>query len=103
MAIWLYGISMVLKVTFTLDDETIARLQDAAQRLAIPKSQVVREAVEEYHARIGKLSEAERLRMLDAFDRLVAAIPDRPAADVDEELAYIRKSRRTVGRKGRKR
>jgi hypothetical protein len=73
------------------------------QRLAIPKSRVVREAVEEYHARIGKLSEAERLRMLDAFDRLVAVIPDRPVADVDKELAYIRKSRRTGGRKSRQR
>jgi predicted transcriptional regulator len=46
------------KVTFTLDDATIIRLSDAAQRLAIPKSEVVREAIQDYHASIGRLSEA---------------------------------------------
>ena len=32
------------KVTFTLDEATITRLRAAAERLALPKSQVVREA-----------------------------------------------------------
>ena len=37
------------KVTFTLDAETIHRIEDAAEILAKPKSQIVREAVEAYH------------------------------------------------------
>jgi predicted transcriptional regulator len=41
------------KVTFTLDEETVHRIDDAAVHLAKPKSQVVREAVADYHSRIG--------------------------------------------------
>ena len=88
-----------LKVTFTLDDATVIRLNDAAQRLAIAKSEVVREAIRDYHARIGKLSEAERQRMLADFDRLVPLIPDRPLAQVKRELGEIRAARRRGGRK----
>lgn len=88
-----------VKVTFTLDDNTIARLNDAAQRLALPKSEVVREAIQEYHGRIGKLSDAERRRLLEAFDQLVPAIPGRPAVDVERELLRLRKARKGGGRK----
>ena len=88
-----------IKVTFTLDDTTITRLNDAAQRLAIPKSEVVREAIQEYYGRIGRLSEAERRRMLADFDRLVSVIPSRPVADVERELEEIRKMRRRGGRR----
>jgi predicted transcriptional regulator len=91
------------KVTFTLDDATVLQISDAAQRLAIPKSEVVREAVQDYHLRIGKLSEAERRRMLADFDRLVPMIPDRPAAEVDKEIDEIRKARRRGGRNGARR
>jgi predicted transcriptional regulator len=89
------------KVTFTLDDATIIRLNDAAQRLAIPKSEVVREAIQDYHARIGRLSEAERRRMLADFDRLVPLIPDRPLAEVKRELDEIRAARRRGSQKSR--
>jgi len=91
-----------VKVTFTLDDKTISRLNEAAQRLSMPKSEVVREAIQEYHSRIGKLSEAERRRMLEAFDRLVPVMPGRSAAEVDRELADLREVRRNGGRKPRK-
>ena len=33
------------RVTFTLDENTVAKLQDASRRLSKPKSEVVREAV----------------------------------------------------------
>ncbi len=88
-----------IKVTFTLDEATITRLNDAAQRLTIPKSEVVREAIQEYHQRIGKLSESERRRMLAEFDRLVPLIPARPIAEVRREMKGIRKARRRGGRK----
>ena len=87
------------KVTFTLDEPTIRRLDYAAQRLGRPKSQVVREAIHEYSDRIGRLSERERLRMLEAFDELVPAIPARPQADVARELRAIRQARRGGGRR----
>jgi hypothetical protein len=37
--------------------------------------------------------------MLRVFDELVPNIPTRPAAAVDRELAELRKSRRTGGRR----
>lgn len=87
------------KVTFTLDEDTLARLRDAAERVAKPKSQVVREAIRDFSERAGRLSERERRRLLEAFDRLVPAIPPRPLADVERELAELRRARRSGGRR----
>jgi predicted transcriptional regulator len=87
------------KVTFTLDDETIERLKATAERLAKPKSEVVREAIRDFSDRTGRLSERERQRLLEAFDRLVPAIPRRPLRDVERELAELRRARRAGGRR----
>lgn len=87
------------KVTFTLDQASLQRLQDAADRLALPKSEVVREAIMEFHDRLGRLSDRERLRMLRVFDELVPSIPSRSAAEVKRELAELRRSRRAGGRR----
>ena len=46
---------MATKVTFTLDDQTIRRLESAAERLRKPKSEIVREAIGEYRESIGRL------------------------------------------------
>ena len=81
------------KVTFTLDRATLDRLQNAAETLHKPKSQVVREAIHDYHERMGKLSEPERRRMLKAFDEAMAMVPARPRADVEEELKELRRAR----------
>jgi hypothetical protein len=87
------------KVTFTLDDDTIARLRATAERLAVAKSEVVREAIRDFSDRAGRLSERERRRLLEAFDRLVPAIPRRPLGDVERELAELRRARRGGGRR----
>jgi hypothetical protein len=92
---------MATKVTFTVDDATIARLQDAAVRLALPKSEVVREAIHEFHDRIGRLSERERVRMLRIFDEVVPQIPSRDVREVDRELKALRQARRSGGRMSR--
>ncbi len=89
----------MVKMTFTLDDETVARLRRCATRLAKPQSQVVREAIKEYDARSDKLSEQERARLLGAFDRLVPKIPRRPQKEVEAELSEIRASRGRWGRR----
>ena len=86
------------KVTFTLDAETVRRIEDAAQRLAKPKSQIVREAVAEYHGRIDRLSESEIQKRLKIFDTLFPLIPIRPQRETDEELEEIRLARRSGGR-----
>ena len=86
-------------MTFTLDEETAARLRQASERMSMPKSQVVREAIRDYSERVGRLSERERLRLLSAFDELVPRIPPRPAREVERELKDIRAARRGGGRK----
>ena len=91
----------MVKVTFTLDDRTVSRLRQAAARANKPQSQVVREAVNDYADRVGRLSEAERIRMLAALDTIVSRKPTRTAADVDGELRAIRAARRSGGRRHR--
>lgn len=86
------------RATFTLDEETETVLRRTAERLSKPKSEIVREAIQEYGARAGRLSEAERLRLLAAFDERVPRIPERPLAEVEAELAAIRAARRAGGR-----
>lgn len=89
------------KVTFTLDQATVDRLSQAADQLAMPKSEVVREAIHDYYERMGKLSERERLHMLKVFDEYVPRIPARPQAEVDRELQAVRLCRQTGGRKSK--
>jgi predicted transcriptional regulator len=91
----------VVKVTYTLDDETVARIRRLAAGLRKPQSQVVREAVKSYEARSDKLSEEERARMLAALDRIMSQPPSRPQAEVDAELREIRRARRHGGRRHR--
>ena len=87
-----------VKMTFSLDEATATRLSQTADALRKPKSEVVRDAIEDYADRLGRLSEAERRRLLQAFDELVPDIPARPASEVDKELADLRRSRRQGGR-----
>ncbi len=90
----------MIKVTFTLDDSTVAYLGRTAERLGKPKSQVVREAIRLYGEQAGRLSEAERTRLLDLFDEVTGRIPDRPRTEVERECEDIRAARRTGGRGG---
>lgn len=83
-----------VKMTFSLDESTASRLNEASASLGKPKSEVVREAIRDYAERMGRLSEAERVRLLGVFDDVVAAIPERPRSEVEEELAEVRVSRR---------
>jgi predicted transcriptional regulator len=88
------------KVTFTLDEQTLRRLENSARRVNKPKSAVVREAIADYHARIGRLSEAERLRLMTAIDQIAARpVGQRVESDVDQEIAAVRKARKGSGRR----
>lgn len=87
-----------IKMTFSLDEATAARLNQTSARLRMAKSEVVREAIRDYAARVGRLSERERLRQLRVFDEFVAEIPGRPVAEVDRELEEIQRARRGGGR-----
>jgi predicted transcriptional regulator len=89
----------MVKMTFTLDDETVDALRKAAERLAKPQSVVVREAIREYGARAGRLNEDERRRMLRSIDAFLAHPPSRAAAAVDRELRAVRLARRRGGRR----
>jgi hypothetical protein len=89
------------RVTYSLDEATVARIRQTAERLGKPQSHVVREAVAEYAERAGRLSDREREHALGVLERLRAARPTRPAAEVDTELQSLRAARRAGGRRHR--
>ena len=59
----------MVKMTFTLDDETVVKLKRAAARHKKPQSWVVREAVADYAAKNDMLSPEEKARMLAVLER----------------------------------
>jgi predicted transcriptional regulator len=91
----------MIRVTFSLDDETVLSIRRTAARLRKPQSQIVREAIADYAARSDRLSEAERRQALAVVERLRDTRPSRGAAQVDEELRTVRAARRAGGRRHR--
>lgn len=87
----------MVKVTFTLDDDTVRTLRQSAQRLGRPQSAVVREAIAQHAEGIGRLSDQQRVSMLRALDDFAAQLPTRSAAATDAELREIRRARRAAG------
>lgn len=88
-----------IKVTFTVDQQTADRIDTTARRLGIPKSGVIREAVAEFAARAGRISETERLRLLRTLDDMMARKPTRPQREVERELAALHRARESSGRR----
>jgi hypothetical protein len=89
----------MVKVTFSLDDDTVERLRRTASRLGRAQSQIVREAVADYAARADRLSEGERLHLLGVLRGLEGAPATRPPTAVDRELREVRAARRRGGRR----
>lgn len=88
----------MVKVTYTLDDETVARIRRAAERLHKPQSQIVREAVAHFVERGDRLTDEERREKLRILDEMLARVPSRSAREVDKELREIKRARRLRGR-----
>ncbi len=89
------------RITFSLDDVTVAQIRQTAARLRKAQSHVVRDAVADYAERAGGLSERERLHAMGVLERLRHTKPTRPATDVDAELRDLRTARRAGGRRHR--
>jgi hypothetical protein len=85
----------MVKVTFTLDDETVKKLRTMAQRAKKPQSLVVREAVAHYAAREQKIPPEERERLLRVLDEFRTKMPRKAREEINEELRELRHSRRT--------
>jgi predicted transcriptional regulator len=88
----------MIKRTFVLDDESASYLDRAADRLGIPKSQVVREALRLYGEQMGKLTDEEMDQALENFDRAIARLPHRARKTVEAELEELSRARRGGGR-----
>jgi len=89
----------MVKVTFTLDDETVAHIRRIAGRLRKPQSQVVREAIRSYAARDDRLTEEERREKLRILDEMLMRVRPRPTPEVERELRQIRRARHQGGRR----
>jgi predicted transcriptional regulator len=86
------------KFTFVFDDETARTLRATAARLRKSQSLVVREAVAEYAAHAGRLTDSERRRMLTTIDGLRRQPASRSGEAVRAEIRAVRKARRHGGR-----
>ena len=84
----------MVKMTFTIDEDTADTLRRISKRVDRPQSQVLREAIRHYEPHAGQLSGQERKARVQLFDRVIARIPESPAAKVDAEILDIRRSRR---------
>ncbi len=91
----------MVKMTFTVDEQTVELLRRMAVRMKKPQSVVFREAIRDYSERADRLTHEERERMLAVVDRMMARKPTRPEAEVDAEIRQIRAARRTGGRRNR--
>ena len=89
----------MVKVTFTLDDETVEAIRALAARKRKAQSLVVREAVAAYAVQEEKLTDAEQRRRVRVLDDLLARPRTRPEAAVDTELREIRRARRAGWRR----
>ena len=89
----------MLKVTFTVDEETVTTLKRISERLKKPQSLIFREAIRQYSEQADRLSAEERARLLAVMDRMKARKPTRTDADTNAELLEIRKARRKGGRR----
>jgi hypothetical protein len=92
----------MVKMTFTLDEGTVAALNEAAEWKQISKSQALREAIRAYRLRSApvpdRLSDTERKRILRVLDEMAKRPPTRPQREVDREIEEIRSARRSGGR-----
>ena len=88
------------KATYTLDDDTVERIHQAATRDQRPRSSVVREAVAQYAAHAERLSPEEIREQLRILDAIAETPPTRSARAVDTELRSLRDTRRSGWQRG---
>jgi predicted transcriptional regulator len=89
----------MVKVTFTVDEQTVETLKRLASRSRKPQSAVFREAIRYYAEQANRLSNEERGRMLATVDRMMARKPSRSQVEVEAEIQDIRSVRRKGGRR----
>ncbi len=91
----------MVKMTFTVDEQTVETLRRMAVRLKKPQSVIFREAIKDYAENAGRLSHDERQRMLAVLDQMRARKPARSETEVNTEIADIRAARKNGGRRTR--
>ena len=89
----------MVKATFSIDDATWRTLRETAERLGKSQSLVVREAVADYAARAGGLTDAERRRMLKIVDELLREPKRGVRGAAAAEIRDVRRARRSGGRR----
>jgi predicted transcriptional regulator len=90
----------MVKLTFSLDEDTVRQLRRIADRTRKPQSLIVREAIARYAADPAdvRITEEERDRKLALIAGMRARTPTRTADDAAAELRHLRDSRRAPHR-----
>jgi predicted transcriptional regulator len=87
----------MVKLTFSLDDETVATLRTTALRLRKPQSMVVREAIAHYASQEDLTSPAERERILKTIAEIKRLPPTGSREDAVREIEQITRARHASG------
>ena len=90
----------MVKLTFSLDEDTVRQLRRLATRTNKPQSLIVREAIARYAADPAdvRISEEERDRKLAIIRAMRSRTPARTTADADAELQSLRDARHAAQR-----
>lgn len=85
----------MVKLTFSVDEDTARRLRRLAHRTKKPQSLIVREAIARYadSPDDARIPEAERDRQLRIIREMRSRSPNRTAEEADAELRELRESR----------
>lgn len=88
---------MVARVTISLPDELLARLDAQAQEAGVPRSELVQESLASYLGKTAqeRASEAKRARMLTAIDGMRTFHVGRDVRDDRPTLEILREIRET--------
>jgi predicted transcriptional regulator len=89
-----------VKVTFTLDEETIGRLALLSKETRQPKSAVVRDAIERRFAERGRMSAERQAYLLSLIEKWKKEPPLRTESQIEAEVRGIRRARRAGGSTG---
>ncbi|MGE3274504.1 MAG: ribbon-helix-helix protein, CopG family [Vicinamibacterales bacterium] len=89
------------KVTFTLDEATVAALKRESARTGKPQSLIVREAIAQYEARGDRLTAAEQQHLLGVIAEIRASRTADAGTRAAREATAVTRARREGGRRSR--
>lgn len=97
MNVGMNGVAVTARVTISLSDDLLSRLDAEADALGVPRSELVQESLATYLGKTSqeRASEAKRARMLEAIEEMRTFHIGREVHDDRSALQILREVRET--------